>query len=337
MKVFLIGGTGLLGSEAARVLMSRGHQVSSLALPPIPKGADLPGGMKLSFGNYLTLTDDQLREHLRGCDGFVFAAGVDERVEGPAPIYDLYEKFNIKPLERILRLAKEEGVNHAVVCGSYFAYFNKVKPELHLAEDHPYIRSRMVQEEMALSFAKEGMDVAVLELPYIFGAQQGRKPVWVFLVEMIKKMKRTTYWCQGGTAMVTVRQVGEAIAGALENNVGGKTYPIGWFNLTWSEMLKLFHKHMGEENKKIRIIPTWIFKMAMKKVEKEQRAKGIDGGLKMVKFTEAMTSQFFIEKELGCLDLGVTYDDIDAAIGSSVQLSLEALEKKTDMVAMKGE
>jgi len=337
MKVFLIGGTGLLGSEAAKELIRRGHQVTSLALPPIPKGASLPSEMKLSFGNYLTLSDDELRGHLRGCDGLVFAAGVDERVEGPAPIYDLYDKFNIKPLERILRLAKEEGVDHAVVCGSYFAYFNKVKPELHLADNHPYIRSRMVQEDMALSFAKEGMDVSVLELPYIFGAQKGRKPVWVFLVEMIRQMKRTTYWCKGGTAMVTVRQVGEAIAGALERNAGGKAYPIGWFNLTWQEMLKIFHKHMGTENKKITIIPTWIFRMAMKKVEKQQRAKGIDGGLKMVKFTDAMTSEFFIPKELGCLDLGVTYDDIDAAIKESVELSLESLDHPTELVAMKGE
>ncbi len=337
MKVFLIGGTGLLGSEAAKELIRRGHQVTSLALPPIPKGASLPSEMKLSFGNYLTLSDDELRGHLRGCDGLVFAAGVDERVEGPAPIYDLYDKFNIKPLERILRLAKEEGVDHAVVCGSYFAYFNKVKPELHLADNHPYIRSRMVQEDMALSFAKEGMDVSVLELPYIFGAQKGRKPVWVFLVEMIRQMKRTTYWCKGGTAMVTVRQVGEAIAGALERNAGGKAYAIGWFNLTWQEMLQIFHKHMGTENKKITIIPTWIFRMAMKKVEKQQRAKGIDGGLKMVKFTDAMTSEFFIPKELGCLDLGVTYDDIDAAIKESVELSLESLDHPTELVAMKGE
>ncbi len=337
MKVFIIGGTGLLGSAAASELIKRGHQVSALALPPVPSGALLPPEMKLSFGSYLTLTDEQLREHFRGCDGLIFAAGVDERLEGPAPIYDMYEKYNIKPLERILALAKLEGVSHIVVCGSYFAYFNKAMPQLKLAEEHPYIRSRQVQEEMALSFATEGTDVAVLELPYIFGAQKGRKPVWTFLVEMIQKMKHTTYWCQGGTAMVTVRQVGEAMAGALERNVGGKAYPIGWFNLTWPEMLKLFHKHMGVEKKKIKILPTWMFRLGMKKVEKEQKEKGIDGGLKMVKFTDAMTTEFFIPKELGCLDLGVTFDDLDAAIGESVALSMEALQKETAFVGMKGE
>lgn len=34
MNVFMIGGTGLLGSEAARELIKRGHSVTSMALPP---------------------------------------------------------------------------------------------------------------------------------------------------------------------------------------------------------------------------------------------------------------------------------------------------------------
>jgi uncharacterized protein YbjT (DUF2867 family) len=38
MKVFMIGGTGLLGSEAVRELIARGHEVTALALPPLPRG-----------------------------------------------------------------------------------------------------------------------------------------------------------------------------------------------------------------------------------------------------------------------------------------------------------
>ena len=74
MKVFMIGGTGLLGSEAAKELIRRGHEVSSLALPPLPQGAVLPPEMKLEFGNYLEMSDEELKKHLQGCEGFVFAA-----------------------------------------------------------------------------------------------------------------------------------------------------------------------------------------------------------------------------------------------------------------------
>jgi nucleoside-diphosphate-sugar epimerase len=168
MKVFMIGGTGLLGSEAARALIDRGHDVYSIALPPLPVGAKLPEKMTIDLGNYLEMTDEQLKAELEGCDGFVFAAGVDERMEGPAPIYGMFKKYNIDPVERLLRLAKESGVKHAVILGSYFAYFSKLWPSLELTRWHPYIRSRIDQEHAALAFADKNFDVAVLELPYIF-------------------------------------------------------------------------------------------------------------------------------------------------------------------------
>ena len=129
MNVLIIGGTGLLGFEGAKTLIERGHTVTSLSLPPIPPGAQFPDEMKNDLGNFMELSDQELAEYLRGCDGLVFAAGIDERVEGPAPIYDLFKKFNITPLERLLRLAKENGVKHVVVLGSYFAYFAKAWAE----------------------------------------------------------------------------------------------------------------------------------------------------------------------------------------------------------------
>ena len=184
--------------------------------------------MKLTLGNMNDMSDEELKAQFIGMDGFVFAAGVDERIEGPTPIYDFFKKYNITPLERLLRIAKASGVKHAVIAGSYFSYIAKIRPELELTKWHPYIRSRIDQENMALSFADDNFSVAILELPYIFGAQKGRKPVWVFLVEMLQGMKGMALYPRCGTAMVTVRQVGEAIAGGIERTRGGVAYPIGW-------------------------------------------------------------------------------------------------------------
>jgi hypothetical protein len=49
------------------------------------------------------------------------------------------------------------------------------------------------------------------------------------------------------------------------------------------------------------------------------------------------TSELFIDKSLGCEPLGVTPDDIDKAIGESVALSMEVIEKKAKVIDMKGE
>lgn len=263
MKVFMIGGTGLLGSEAAKVLIERGHEVVSVALPPLPQGAMLPPEMKIDYGNYLEMTDNELRGYFTDCEGFVFAAGVDERVEGPAPIYELYRKYNIDPINRLLKLAKECGVKHAAVCGSYFSYFART--------------------------------------------------------------------------MVTVHQVGQAIAGALEHTHGGKCWPIGYYNMTWKEMLAIMCKHMGCPEKKVTTIPNWMFTMGCKAMLKQQKKQGIEGGLYMPKLAGIQCSEFFIDKSLGCVPLGVEDDDIDAAIGDSIHLCADILDGKVKPISMKGE
>ena len=332
----MIGGTGLLGSQAAKELISRGHTVSSLALPPLPEGAQLPEEMKLECGNYLEMSDEELKEHLKGCDGFVFAAGVDERVEGPAPIYEMYRKYNIDPVKRLLALCKDCGVKHAVICGSYFSYAARKWPEKELTKWHPYIRSRIDQENIALEYAND-MDVAILELPYIFGTQPGRKPVWVFLVQNVLSMKTVTMYPDGGSTMVTVDQVSQAIAGALERNKGGNCYPIGYYNLTWRQLLKVVHRYLGVPDKKIVTIPKWMFALGCRAIMNAQKKRGIEGGLNLVRFADVMCSNLFIDKSEGCEFLGVEDDDIEAAIGDSVLLCKQIIDRKTDVLDMKGE
>lgn len=64
-----------------------------------------------------------------------------------------------------------------------------------LCEKHPYIRSRVEQEEVAFKYADDDMGVAVLELPYIFGTQPGRRPVWVILIEQLQRFKKCLSLC----------------------------------------------------------------------------------------------------------------------------------------------
>ena len=337
MKIAMIGGTGLIGSQAAIELIERGHEVKTISLPPIPTGSHLPSQLDIQLGNYMEMSDDELRAFFQDCDGFVFAAGVDERIEGPAPIYDFFKKYNIDALDRLLKLAKECGIKHNVICGSYFTYFVKARPEVDLMTPHQYIRSRVDQQTLALSHADQDFDVAVLELPYIYGTQPGRKPVWVFLAEMLLATPDATYYPRGGTTMVTVKQVGQAIAGALERNRGGNAYPIGYYNMTWVEMLTICQQALGLD-KPIITIPDEAYLQSSAQMMEQRRAAGFDPGLDMVKFADLQLSNMFIDKELGCIPLGVEDDDIVAAITESMVLSKEILDGQVqDAVDMKAE
>ena len=339
MKVFMIGGTGLLGSAAADLFIKKGHEVKTVALPPLPVGAPIPEEMEIVFANINDKTDDELREMMAGYDCFVFAAGIDERVEFPAPVYDAYYKYNIAPLKRILPICKEIGMKNAVILGSYFSYLAKQRPDMDLCSKHPYIRSRIDQEEVAFSFADDNFDVSVLELPYIFGTQPGRKPVWVILIEQIKRMDKLpfTMYPGGGTAMLTVRQVGEVIVGAAEKSKGAKAWPISMYNLTWKEFLKIVYaaRGMGEDRKIISVAP-WMMRMGLGGVKKEYAAKGIESGIDVDGLADIMGLNLFIDDKYS-KELGATEDDIKSAIFDSIKVSQAVFDGKAKLLGMKGE
>ncbi len=336
MQVYIIGGTGLLGSAAAQLFLERGHSVKSIALPPLPAGAPIPQEMQLVFANYLEQSDEEIRAQLQGCDMLVFAAGVDERVEFPAPVYAAYETYNIEPLRRYLTLARECGLRGAVVLGSYFSYFAKEWPELRLCERHPYIRSRIAQEETALGLAATDFDVSVLELPYIFGTQPGRKPVWTILVEQIRGMGKLTMFPKGGTAMLTVRQVAQCIVGAAERSRGAAAYPIGYYNLNWKAFLTMVHNAMGLPGRKIVSIPPSLFRAYGLKLRADYQKRAVEPGIDPLYLADIMCRETFVPRRWA-VELGASPDDLKSAVNDSIHLSVQACENQGDLLGMRGE
>lgn len=334
MKVFMIGGTGLLGSVAAKQLIKKNHEVLSLALPEVPIGADIPAEMKLVLKSYQDMTDIEILSLMQGCNAFVFAAGIDERVEGKPPIYEMYRMYNIEPLVRLIPLAKLANISKIIVLGSYFSYFDRMWKELDLYNTHPYIRSRVDQARIALDFADENTVINVLELPYIFGTQEGRKPVWIFLVEQILKMKIFTFYPRGGTTMITARQVGELISGVIESSDTSGNIPVGYYNLTWKQMLSHFHKGLNIR-RKIILVPKWVYRQGIRGYVKEYRRKGLESGLEFKGLSEIMDRFAFIKNKALMVKFGVTDDDIGAAILQSVKQSKEFLEGSKTMIEMK--
>lgn len=340
MNVFMIGGTGLLGCEAAIQLIKHGHKVTSVALPPLPEGAPIPKEMEIIFGDINKKSDEEILDMLKGNDVFIFAAGVDERVEFPAPVMDYYYKFNIAPLERIFPLCKKAGVKRAVVLGSYFAYLSKLRPDMRLVDKNPYFKSRIMQEEVCEAACDDSFSCAVLELPYIFGTQPGRKPVWTVLIEQIAFMDKWpfTMYPKGGTAMLTCRQVGEVICGAAERKKAGfEALPISMYNLTWKEFLSIVYdaRGMGKDRKIVSVAP-WMMKMGMIKPALDYKKRKIDSGMDLFNLPDIMDLNLFINNAYS-KELGATEDDIVDAIFDSIRVSEASYNGTVKLLEMKGE
>jgi nucleoside-diphosphate-sugar epimerase len=254
---------------------------------------------------------------LDGHEALIFAAGLDDRTSPDKPAYPKFYQANVESLTRLMTLAKEAGVQRLVVLGSYFAHFNRLWPEMKLAERHPYIRSRVEQELAAVSVPD--LDGMVLELPYIFGSLPipGWKPLWTPLVKYIRLMK-TVFYMRGGTACISARTVGRAIVAAVERGEAGKCYPIGQENLTWPQMLARLASADGRQVS-VKTLPTWLIAAALQGNLLSHQLKGKQSGLNQRYFASLQTAETYIDPELSRRALSYELDNLDEAFKETVE------------------
>ena len=57
MRILIIGGTGFIGYHALKEALKRGHEVSVLALPPVPADDLLPQNVEITLSDLNTLSE----------------------------------------------------------------------------------------------------------------------------------------------------------------------------------------------------------------------------------------------------------------------------------------
>jgi nucleoside-diphosphate-sugar epimerase len=316
-KVLIIGGTGFLGYYAVRELLKRDYAVSILALPPLPAKGLFPAEVEIVLADLNKLTDEEVKERLAGHDAVIFAAGADDRATPKAPAYPFFYKYNVEATRRLATLAKGAGVKRMVVLGSYFAYFDRAWPELKLKEHHPYIRSRVEQEEILFEVAGKEMDAMVLELPYIFGSMPGRKPIWTPLLNYIASTP-VIFYTHGGTNCIAVEHIGEAIAGAVEFGKGGERYVIGDENLTWKELLEKLSELQGKR-KSVVTLPNWSATLAGAVLKLMQHLQGKESGLDPIQLIRLQTAMTFFDPEPARTTLHFGQGGLDVALQKTIE------------------
>ncbi len=315
-SVLLIGGTGFLGYHAVRELIKRGHHVTILALPPLPADDLFPSQVKIQLADLNQLSDDEVMSLLKGQDTVVYAAGADDRLTPKAPSYPFFYRHNVVATVRLLTLARKVGVKKGIVLGSYFAYFDRVWPQLQLSRHHPYIRSRVEQEAAAIEAGGKDMEVMILELPYIFGAMPGRIPLWKPLIDYIQ-FTPVLFYTRGGTNCITVEHVAEAIAGAVERGKGGERYLIGGENLTWVELLNHISYNLGIA-KKVITLPNWLVTTGTFFVKLGHLLQGKESGLDPLALIKLQSAMTIFDPTPSQLALGYGSDGLEEALRNTV-------------------
>ncbi len=322
MKIFIVGGTGFIGYHTTLEFLSKGHQVSTISIPDVELGEYYPKEVEVKYGNIFEMKSEELISIFQGFDVMIYAVGPDDRVEVKGSAYDFFCERLVEGCGKVVAAAREAKVKKTVVLNSYFAYFDRIWPEKKLTERHPYIKCRVEQAKRVIDEGKDEMDVIVLELPYIFGVMPGREPLWKdILVNMLLSMK-LIFYPKGGTIMISVQKVAEAIVGAVLHGKGGKRYPIGDKNMSWKEMLALMLKHLGLK-KKIITISNFLADLVGKKMKRNDLKNGITHGLNPeFLFKDIMTQYMYFDPLPTANELQFTLGGVERAIQETMEACL---------------
>lgn len=320
MQVLIVGGTGFIGYHAVKALLKNGHRVTVLALPPLPAEDFLPSEVKIILSDLKSMSDESLKILLKKQDAVVFAAGADDRTLPKSPAYSFFYLFNVSVCVRFFTLARESGVKRGVLLSSYFAYFDRIWPEMQLSLYHPYIRSRQEQEKQTLKATFPDLELIILEMPYIFGSTPGLVPLWKPLIRYIRS-PLPLFYTRGGTNMISVKHVADAITGAVEKGQAGERYLIGDENISWVDFLNRL-LHIMNLRKRVITIPDFTARIAAGSLRFFHTLKGLESGLDPVAFINVQTKNTFFNPESSRQALGYGKGGMDEAFAETINACL---------------
>ncbi|VVB75499.1 NAD dependent epimerase/dehydratase family protein [Candidatus Tiddalikarchaeum anstoanum] len=319
-NVLILGGGGFIGYHAVNAFLKKGYKVTVLDLFP-PKEGFFKKEVNVIIKDISKLNETDAIRLLSGYHVVVFAGGADDRLLPKKPAYDFFYNANVKTASNFFKIAKKAGVKKGILLSSYFAHFARIWPELKLAEKHPYIKSRIEQEESCLKEAGKDFTLVILELPYIFGLAPGKKPLWTPLIKYFKNAP-IIFYTGGGTCMVSVKSVGEAIVGAAKFVNRSETFVVSDENLAWTDFIKKILNIMNQK-KIIITIPNFLIKTGMFFLKLWHDINGLESGLNPVSFVELQSKNTFVDSDSVKKVLKYEVGNLDESLKEVVDYSIK--------------
>ena len=240
MVVF--GASGYLGRAVGDELVARGHDVLGVSRSA-RASARLQAEGTTARADLVTATDAELDSLLAGAGAAVWCLGPDDRAPLPAPVAATLARQPVAPTVRAAAAAHRAGLARFVILGSYFATFDRLHPQWGLAGRHPYIGARVAQAAQAEA-AAPGM-VAVLEIPFVFGAVDGIVPLWKPLLFEPLRRSPVGFAPGGGSAAVTHVDVARAVAAVVDGAAPTGRHPLSVDNISYRRLAQLVLDELG--------------------------------------------------------------------------------------------
>lgn len=246
MKALVTGGAGFIGSHVIRSLQKRGTEVRTLVLP----GENTINLRDLDVeqvqGNVLDA--EAIKRAVAGCDQVYHLAAIYALW---LPDMNLIRRVNVEGTENVLTAARDAGVSKVVFTSSIAAFSGGANP---IATEESsfelggtgnlYSQTKYESQQLALRFAKEGMDISIVApCPPIGPGDLGPTPTGRLVLSVVNLPIGlvTDAW----TNAVDVRDVAEGHVLAAEKGKSGECYLLGNQNLTLGEMAGMIMDVVG--------------------------------------------------------------------------------------------
>ena len=256
MRVFLTGGTGLIGSHLAHHLLTEGHEVVALVRPSSDASYLSGVGAEVVQGD-VTDSADQLTTLIRGCSHVVHGAALVYSGGGWEAIADV----NVGGTERVLSAAAAAGVAGAVHISSVAVYGND---SVKLGQDQPlrstvadgdfYARSKREAEVVARRVERDtGLTLTVVRPSAVYGERD--RLMAPAIADILRLPLVPLFGAADNTLpVVYAGNVAVAIRLALESSHGGGTYDLGMDHpLTQRALFQLQASGMGLRPRFLRV------------------------------------------------------------------------------------
>ncbi len=320
-RVLVVGGSGFIGAWIVRQCLLQGLRPAVLSRQQLEEHPLFGDQVEVIQGDLESLTETEYVELLEPFDKLVFAAGVDERVAPVGDAYTFYAHANIEPCRKLFAAAQRSGITHAVLLNSIFAMLHHQHPELALADRHPYIRSRVEQNECCQSLARDHFVLTTLEVPWVFGVplESFEKSIiasedCLHSIENIPQIKQhcPSQWdalidyvraaapllaCRGGTSVISVESLAEACVAALHKPESSSVLAVGDINLSYRDLLKQLCVFAGRRDAHVTNINDQLFLELMKTGGAFKRLLNIQSGLNTGYIGDLLLSNLYVDVE----------------------------------------
>ncbi|MBO0910380.1 MAG: NAD-dependent epimerase/dehydratase family protein [Acidobacteria bacterium] len=255
MLAFLTGGTGFVGSHAARALADQGADVRLLV-----RGTSNTRNIDDLKADRVVgdLCDPaSLEKGIAGCD-VVFHVAADYRlwVRDPEEMY----RSNVEGTRAILRAARKNNVRRVIYTSSvatmgFTANGEPADEESPVSLGHmigPYKRSKFMAEQVAIEAARAGQDVVIVNPTTPVGERDIKPtPSGRIVVDFLKG--KFPAYVDTGLNLVDAKRCASGHIAALERGRSGQRYILGGENLTLKQILDKLAAITGLRSPSVRV------------------------------------------------------------------------------------